>query len=362
MKVLELAPRPACSFATMLLAQLGAEVVTVATPNAEQGRPPVPPSGYSTTHAFLQRGKQPVALDVRTRPGRARFLDLVRDADAVVESCGPEGLRDLRLRYGTLKRANPSIVLTSISSFGLDGPRADWETTEIVLEALGGIVHATGWDGTPPFRLPGMQAEYIAGLNAAIATLTAVYGVQSGTARGVHIDLSVQEALVPHWTRHVSRYVYGGLNSARASRVEGPQGFRQTERAADGWVFVDAPGAAWEALAQFLGLEEFTTHEWSDPEVRAERWGEIEPHLKAAVARRGKYDWFAAAAEHDYTFAPVDDPHELLQNPQFAARGFLQPVTLDDGQTVAAPGLPFTVRDGAAAKRDDGMGTERESV
>lgn len=166
--------------------------------------------------------------------------------------------------------------------------------------------------------------------------------MQSGEEPSVHIDLSIQECLSPHWSRHISRYIYGGIDSQRAQRSSGPQVIRSMEKASDGDLFVYALRAEWESFAFFLGLEQFITSEWSDPAVRRGRWAEIEPHYKAAIAGRSKYDWFAAAAEHGYTFAPVDDPADLLASPQLAARNFFAPAELSSGESVVAPGLPFT--------------------
>jgi CoA:oxalate CoA-transferase len=207
---------------------------------------------------------------------------------------------------------------------------------------MGGIVDGTGWQDGPPMKLGGHVAEHIAGLNAAVATLASVLGVKSGAERGVHNDVSIQEAFAAHWARHISQWVYSGTGTPRQRRNGGPQGFPPTLMARDGYLFVLALRAEWESFAYFLGLEEFLSDEWSDPVVRRERWPQIEPAFRQAIASRGRYEWCAAAAEQGYTFAPADDALSVLESPQLAARGFFEPAELTDGTTAPCAGLPFT--------------------
>jgi crotonobetainyl-CoA:carnitine CoA-transferase CaiB-like acyl-CoA transferase len=363
-RVIDLTQHVAGPFATMALAELGADVIKVEPPGAGDPRragSACDPEDYSFD--FLNRRKRGVTLDIRRRRGRELLLRLVAEADAVVEGFAPGTLGKLRLSYRTLRRAKPEIVLTSISNFGQTGPRRDWQAMEFVLQAMGGIVAATGWDDAPPKRLAGHQACHIAGLNAATATLAAVYGVQAGTQGGVHIDLSIQETFAPHWARHIAQYVYSGTGMRREQRTNGRQGFPHTAMAADGWLYILALYAEWETLAYFLGLEQFITHEWSDPAVRAERWDEIEPAFRAAIASRGKYDWFARAAEEGYTFAPIEAPADVLAGPQAAARGFFKPATLLTGRDAPCPGLPFAFdTDHAMPNRAPRLGEHNDEI
>jgi crotonobetainyl-CoA:carnitine CoA-transferase CaiB-like acyl-CoA transferase len=342
MRIIDLSQGRAGPFATMLLAELGADVIKVEPPGVGdplRGRREDVPEDFGFD--YLNRRKRAVTLNLRTRPGRELLLRLVTAADALIESFPPGTRGRLRLSHRALWRANPEIVVTSITPFGRHGPRRDWQASELVLQAMGGVMEATGFDGEAPLRLAGEQAAHIAGLNAATATLAAIHGVRLGTERAVHIDVAIQETLPPHWARHISQYVYSGTGMRREARDNGRQGFPHTAMAADGYLYLLALRAEWESFAYFLGLEQFVTHEWSDPTVRAARWPEIRPHFEASIASRGKYDWFAAAAEMGYTFAPVEDAFGVLNSPQYAARGFFHAAEVD-GVEVPCPGLPFT--------------------
>ena len=340
MRVIEVSAGPAAAFAGRLLSQLGGEVIAVRSPYGHPHFDSRSDLVDDETALYCDQGKLIEHIDLRRRSGTDSVLRLIEGADALVEDLGPGGLARLRLSYPRLRRVRPRIVVASISPFGWQGPRAGWEASELVVQAMAGVVHSTGWDAEAPLKLAGHPAHFVAGLHAATAILAGVHGIASAQESGVHIDISMEEAFVHHWTRHIAQWAYSGTGTRRERRTFGRQGFPHTVTAADGWLYILALYAEWEELAFFLGLEPFITHEWTEPRVRAERWPEIEPHFYESIAARSKYDWFADAAERGYTFAPIESVLDLLDSPQFDARRFFEQA-LVDGESVPCPGLPF---------------------
>ena len=342
-RVVDLTDYIAGPFATLLLAELGVDVIKVERPNGgDPWRTLCAGEEEGCGFDYLNRRKRSVVIDLKSKAGRMELLRLVADADAVVENFSPGVISRLGLSFRALRKANANVVLTSISNFGQAGPRRDWGASELVLQSMGGLVQGTGWEDGPPMKLGGRVAEHIAGLNAAIASMVSIYAVRAGLERGVHHDISIQEAFAAQGARHISVWSYSGIGMKRARRGIGPQGFPNLAQASDGLLYVLALRAEWESFAYFLGLHDFISHEWSDPEVRRERWAEVDQHFRASIASRSKYDWFEAAAEHGYTFAPVDDTFSILQSPQLAARGFFETVELSGGATAPVPRLPFS--------------------
>lgn len=363
MRVVDLTHYVAGPFATLLLAELGADVIKIERPGGDPWRARSADAPEDASFDFLNRRKRSVTLDLAGRRDRAALLDLVAGADAVVENFRPGVLTKLRLSYRTLRRANPRIVLTSISNFGQTGPRAGWLANDFILQAMGGVVWGTGWADSAPLKLPGYQACHVAGLNAAGATLAAVHGIQAGTSGGVHLDVSIQESFALLWTRQITKYAYAGRPYRREPRGAGRQGFPHTVQAKDGWLYMLAMRAEWEPFAFFLGLEQFITHEWSDAAVRAARWGEIAPAFAEALRQHGRHEWVTAAAEQGYTFAPIDDPHDLLASPQLLPRGFFHEAELPGGERLPCPGLPFAVAEPPAQpNRVPGAGEHTREV
>jgi crotonobetainyl-CoA:carnitine CoA-transferase CaiB-like acyl-CoA transferase len=372
MKVLELSEDLSAAFAGMLLAELGEDVIKVEPLPGDPWRTRTDDLGDDSTFVYLNRRKRSIALDLATAPGRAAFRRLAAAADAVVEDLGPGGLAGRRLPYHSLRKLNPSLVVASISPFGRDGPRANWQASELVVQAMGGVVHNTGWDGAAPLKLAGYPAAFIAGLNAATAVLSACYGVQVGNEGGVHIDVSAQETFAHHWTRHIDQWCYAGTGTRREQPYTGRQGFPHSVMTADGLLYILALRAEWEQLAFFLGLEQFITHEFSDPDVRAKRWPEIEPHFYESLRSKGRYQWFDAAAAEGYTFAPIDDPAAVLQSPQLAARAFFKQARVEaapsasepqPSREVPCPGLPFAFEGSpAGSNRVPAVGEHSDAV
>lgn len=362
MRIVDLTHCVAGPFATLVLAELGHDVIKVERPGA--GDPLRRAAGErGDAFDFLNRRKLGITLDLKRRRGRALLKRLVAQSDAVVENFRPGTMARLGLSFRSLRAANPEVVLTSISNFGHSGPRRDWPASEIVLQAMGGIVAASGWANGTPIKLAGNVAQHLGGLNAAIATLAAVLGVQAGVERGVWLDVSIHEAFAAHWARHVSQYIHHGLEIVRESPVAGKQGFPHTAQAKDGWLYLLALRAEWESFAHFLGLDAFVSHEWSDHEARQARWDELGPAFHAAIGSRGRLEWFAAAAERGYTFAPIDDPLDLLLSPQLQVRGAFTPATLSDGSQAPCPRLPFTGMPAPTAEnRAPGLGEHNADV
>jgi crotonobetainyl-CoA:carnitine CoA-transferase CaiB-like acyl-CoA transferase len=347
MKVLELAGGPAAGFAGLFLAELGHEVTKVELPGDQAFDGACSAVMTPTERAFVDRRKASHALDLRTRAGAASFVQLAAGSDAIIEDLGAGALGRLRISPRRLRGANPRLVIASISPFGQSGPKAGWQASELVVQASAGILHSTGWVGETPLKAGGFAAHAIAGLNAATAVLAAGFGLAAGNSPGVHIDVSMQECYLHHWSRHIGEWAHSGTRMRREVRTFGHQGFPHTAMAADGWLYLLALFADWESLALFLGLEPFVTHEWTDPAVRAKRWPEIEAPFHNSIASRSRYEWFAAAAEAGYTFAPIQSPADQLQNPAFTARGFLKQARIND-RTVPCPGLPFPWAEPAA--------------
>jgi crotonobetainyl-CoA:carnitine CoA-transferase CaiB-like acyl-CoA transferase len=327
-KVLELAHTPAAAYAGLLLAQLGAEVLAVDMPDAAVD---------ADVACYVNRYKRRVSADLSTTRGVTEFLSLVRDADGVVEDLGKGRLEAFTLSPEQLRGCNPKLVVARISPFGQSGPHANWHASELVVQAMGGIVQATGWDGEPPVKLAGPMAAFIAGLHAATALFAATYGVHAGNEPGVDIDISAQETFLQHWSRHIGQWSYSGAGQRRDRRKLDGQGVPSMARAKDGWICLAVRNARWNTVAGLLGLDDFTSEDWQTPRARVERWSEIAPEFAASLASRTRDAWFAAAAERGLIFGPVHDLAEVLDSEQYAARGYFEM----DADGVKVPGLPF---------------------
>ena len=330
MRLLQIGSGSAAEYAGLLASELGFEVDRVVTEDASAGDS----DDASARELFLGRGKRDVSRD---------SLSLA-DYNAIIEDIGIEALRELGVTWTRLHAEYPDLSLVSVSPFGATGPYSEWHATDLTAQAAGGVVHVSGRDGEPPRALPQDVALMIAGLHAATAAVTATFAVGAGTDTGVHIDISAQDALMHHWTRHVADYAYSGMTTRRHGEQTGIEVTGHVAPAEDGLVFVHALRQPWQDVAAFLGLGELLTEELMQPGA-LQPWDLMAKPFEQAVAARPRYDWCRDAAELGWTFAPVEDPWAVLSGPQNVARGTIDNITLADGSSVSLPGVPWRFED-----------------
>lgn len=336
MRVLELSSGAAAGYAGALLAELGCRVERIDCQVAEKGERPTVEDEAS--QQFFHHRKEVLCASAVRRKTAEHIA--IADYDAIIEDVGPRGLRRLGWSYRRMRAAAPLATLVSLSPFGLKGPYKHWEGSDLLAQAVGGVMHASGYAGEAPQMLPGEAAYMIAGLHGATAALSGQFSLNAEVeAGGIHIDVSAQDTFMQHWIRHVAEYAYSGAPMERQPRD--PQGlhYRHTARANDGWVYLLALREPWQDLAAFLGLGEHLPADAFAPDALQPDWQSMESAFHDAVASKGKYEWFADAAELGWTFAPVEDPFAIAASPQTAARGGMARTT----DNVQIPPLPWSV-------------------
>jgi alpha-methylacyl-CoA racemase len=337
-------------FATLVLADLGADVVRVEDPSGGDWLRHLPPVHGEQSLAFhaLNRNKRSVALDLRAPAGAAAFRRLARRADAVIESFRPGVLDRLGVGFEALRAENPRIVLCSISGYGQDGPYAGRAGHDLDYCAIAGALAANG----PPERplALGVQVADLAGGSwpAAAGTLAALLRAR-GTGEGAHVDVSMTEGALAMLAMPLGIAWARGTPIARGREMlTGGAACYGVYRTKDGRF------AALGALEPkfFAGFCEAVGR----PEL-AERQldggGEgPRAEIEAIFASRTRAEWIAFAAEHDVCVAPVLEGDEPRQDPQLRARGaFVEVPAPGEGRAMPAVATPIRVRGEAAPLR-----------
>jgi crotonobetainyl-CoA:carnitine CoA-transferase CaiB-like acyl-CoA transferase len=337
--VLDLSRGIAGRFCARMLALGGMRVVRAALPGeeAEEIRA-LRAAGYPID--ILDHGKQAVALDPAPETRAGQLRELITGAAAVVEDGGPDGLASFGLAEEQVRAWAPRCVLTRISEFGQDGPRAGWQGSELVNLAAGGLLFLTGTCDRPPVQLAPFQAQLTSGLMAAIATMAALYGEGGAT-----VDISKQEAVASLITPALTEYAYTGVVPAREGTVAG---MTRVERSRDGWVYAgpSAPALAdYKTLAAFLEIPELAEERFSTPEQRMAHWAEHQALIVPKLQERTTEEWTDAAESWRLTFGRVQTTRDLLDCEILAERGFIGEIPVEDG-AVRAPLAPY-LADGA---------------
>ena len=254
--VLEVGVFIAAPFATLQLADLGADVIKVENLDGEPVRASGPfVNGESSTFLRLNRSKRSVALDLKSAGGKRAFLRLAATADVVVENLRPGAMRALGLSYDDIRAVNPRVVYASASGFGQDGPLADRPGLDIMAQARGGLMSITGAPGGAPAKVGVPVCDLVCALYVALGIVAALRERdRSGT--GQYLDVSLLESAVSLAVWEAGRFFATGeigrpLGSAHQS--EAPY---QALRSADGWLTLGAvTPKTWAALCRALELE-----------------------------------------------------------------------------------------------------------
>ena len=331
-------------FCTLLLADMGADVIKVERPQGGDETRRMGPfyaDGWSAPFTLINRNKRSLALDLRHPRGREVFLRLARRADVVVENFRPGTLARLGVGYSQVRQVRPEVVYCSISGFGQTGPYASRGGFDLVAQGMSGLMSVTGHPNTPPAKVGVPIADLNAGLFAAYGILAA-YVHRLRTGQGQHVDTSLLEGAMAYLFWEAAVYfatgqVPGPLGSAH--RLTAPY---QAFRTRDGYLVLGAANqATWERLCRLLGREELL----EDPRFRTaadrkrhER--ELEGELEAAFAARTTAEWVDALTEAEVPAGPVYDLAQALADPHVQARGMAAQVEVPGLGPVRQLGLP----------------------
>ncbi len=303
-------------FCTLLLGDLGADVVKVEEPGVGDPTRIVPPAvgDSGAAHAALNRNKRSIVVDIRKEEGAGVVRRLAAKADVLIEAYRPGALTRRGLGADTLRAQNPRLVYCSLTGYGQDGPLAARAGHDIDYIALGGLLGTTcDAEGRPV--LPTTQiADMTGGLLATIGILAALQA-RERTGRGQVVDVSMLEGVLSLMTVPATRRLAGG---ALANELTGTYGCYNVFRCRDGrYLAVGALEAKfWESLCRVLAMPERAPRQWERGEKRRET---IEV-LALAFASRDRDDWVRELAAADVCVEPVLGLDEALEHPQVRAR------------------------------------------
>lgn len=312
-RVLDLTTQMPGPFCTMILADLGADVVKIEAPSGD------PLRAYPAMFAEVNRGKRGLVLDLKRPDAQAVIHRLAREADLFLEGFRPGVAARLGAAYGTLAAINPGLVYCSISGFGQDGPARDLPAHDVNYLALGGVLGLDARVSGAP-QAPGvLVSDLAAGQYAAIACLASLLGRRAG-GPGQYLDLSMTDGAVAWTAIEQARYAAEGREEpARPNVTAAPcyGVFRTRDRrfVTLGIVYEDY---FWQAFCDAVGLADWRTLTHAD---RVARYDEVRRRLAALFASDTRDAWTARFEGTNVPFAPVLDLAEVRAWAQFVHRG-----------------------------------------
>lgn len=344
-RVLDLSRLLPGPYLTMVLADMGADVVKIEDPKLGDYLRAFPPGkgGMSGRFLAINRGKRSLALDLKAAPARDAFLQMVEKADVVVESFRPGVMDKLGIGYAALAARNPKIVVCSISGFGQSGPYVERAGHDLNYIALAGVLAMTGPAGGAP-QMPGVQIADLAG--GALWGATAILGALVGrdrTGKGAHLDISMAEGALALLAAEFGNLFCGAKPTRGTEMLNGAAACYGVYRTKDDrYLSVGAlEPKFWIALNQAIGRAPNVAEIVGDAAAQAKTRGE----LAEIFATKTAAEWTAFFAERDCLVEPVLEPHEVVDHPLHRAREVFFEIDGGDGvgpiQQVRTPiGMP----------------------
>ncbi|MBB5475754.1 crotonobetainyl-CoA:carnitine CoA-transferase CaiB-like acyl-CoA transferase [Micromonospora parathelypteridis] len=295
-------------YATMLLADLGAQVIKVESPAGDDTRTWMPPTrdGVSTYYLGINRNKRSVALDLKKPDDLAAAQELARRADVLIENFRPGGLVRFGLDYDSVTASNEKIVYASISGFGTGAGR-DYPGYDLMVQAISGLMSLTGDPDGSPYRAGISVFDVMAGLHASIGILAALHH-RAETGRGQHVEVNLLSSALSGLVNHSSGYVAGGTVPFRMGNAHPSLFPYEPLPTADGELIVIAGNdGQFRKLCQVLDLPGLP----DDPRFgrnqdRTANREELRPLLVERLVKRTKDEWFRDLLAAGVPCAPIN--------------------------------------------------------
>ena len=350
LKVLDFSTLLPGPFASLMLADMGAEVLRIESPTRMDLLRALPPhdQGTSASHAYLNRNKRSLALDLKRAEALEIVRALVKDYDIVLEQFRPGVMERLGLGYEALKALNPRLIYVSITGYGQTGPYKDRAGHDINYLALAGVASHTGRQDSGPLPL-GVQLADVGGgsLHAVVGLLAAVIARQQSGV-GQYLDVSMTDCSFSLNAMAGAGYLACGVEPAWENHVLNGGSFYDYYRSRDGrWMSVGSLEPAFmRQLCDALGRPELAAQGMSP---------ELKTALRVEFEKRSFEELCELFAGVDACVEPVLNLSEAVEHPQLKARGLVSQVPRGDGSTQAQLACPLKFSQGLPAPRHIGV-------
>ena len=348
-RVVDLTTSIAGPYATMLLSDFGAEVIKVERPSGDDARHWGPPflNDTSLWFASVNRNKKSVALDLRSDEGRAQLMDLIRSADVVVTNQPPDVQRKLRLDHDSIREVREDVVFVSITGFGLSGRRAELTCYDLIAEGYSGVMDLTGQADGPPQKIGAPAADMLAGQDAAMATIAALFD-RARTGKGRKIDVSLVESMTRFLSCRLSAYLGSGEVPRRSGGTDSVIAVYQSFDTADRPMTLGlGSDAIWARFWKALNQPEFGARpEFSSNAKRQDQRPQIVAHIQDILRERSRAEWLELFAKARVPAGPINSLDEVAADTDLQDRGMF--FTIEDGGNSLLPQIGLGIQvDGA---------------
>ncbi len=345
-KVLDLTHMLAGPYASMLIADLGAEVVKVEPPGKGEitrglykNHPDYSLDGVSPYHITLARNKKSLTLDLKQEKGKKLFYELVKNFDVVLDNFSSGVTERLGIDFSTLKQHNPKIITCSISGFGKG--EADRPAYDQILQAYGGGMSITGEDENHPVRAGIPIADLSSGMFSIIGILTALQK-RDKDGVGDHVDISMLDCQVSLLTYMATMNTISGIDPKPIGNQHFLHVPYNSYKTADGFIIISVVHEDfWPNLLDALNLEEFKGEEYKTVQGRLASRKNIDEAISEKLKHKPSSHWLDLLAKHRVPSGPINSVRDALEDPLVKKRNMIVDLKQPSGSIAKMPGNPI---------------------
>lgn len=326
-RILDLTTSIAAPYATMLMADLGAEVVKIERPGTgDDSRAWGPPflEGQSLWYLSVNRNKASVTLDYASDAGRKVLHRLVAAADVVVVNVVPRVQKKLGIDYETLKAIKPDLIFVSLTGFGLSGARADLPAYDLIAEGYSGVMDLTGELDSPPQKIGTPAADLLAGMDAVIGTLAALFD-RARTAKGHQVEISMVESMARFLSPRIVTYLGSGEVPRRSGARDSVIAIYQAFETADDPITLGLGNdGLWRRFWATVGRPDIGDDpRFSSNAARHAHRAEIVGVIQVLLRTKPRDHWLDLFANARIPSGPINRIDQIAADPHLIERGFL---------------------------------------
>jgi len=324
-RVLDLSRVLAGPYCTMVLGDLGADVIKVESPQGDETRSWGPPfaEGESAYYLCVNRNKRSIVVDIKAAEGRDILHRLIQRSDILVENFRPGSLARLSLDFESASALNPNLIYCSITGFGQMGPLRDKPGYDFMIQAMGGLMSFTGEPNGEPMKVGVAVADLFAGQNAVIAILAALQA-RTQTGKGQHIDISLFDSQLGMLANVASNYLVSGNLPKRYGNAHANIVPYQSFQASDGW-FVVAVGndAQFATMCKLIGENELVKDpRFATNSARVQNRNTLISILKPVFLTKTVNEWLSLIGD-EFPCGPINNLEQTFSMSQVESREML---------------------------------------
>jgi crotonobetainyl-CoA:carnitine CoA-transferase CaiB-like acyl-CoA transferase len=332
-------------YCTMMLADMGAEVIKIEQPGkGDDTRHWGPPftAGEANYYLSINRNKRSIAIDLKSEAGKAIVWKMIETADVLVENFSPGTAERLGFSYDAVRARRPEIVYCSISGFGQTGPGRNWTAYDLILQAMGGIMSLTGQPDGPPTRVGIPIADMTAGMFAAYAIVAALYRKANGGG-GEYIDTSLLGSMVSMLIYYTVNYHMQGIVAQRVGNRHQTICPYDVYPTADGYICLAIGNdSLWRRLCTVLGWDDLA----ADPDYatnadRLARFDDVTARITERFRTETSAGLLARFGEVGIPAGPIPTVDEVFANPQVQHERLARTIPHPTVGTLTVPGMPY---------------------